>query len=320
MIGAAIPPVLIISYSRPNGVRNLIESCINNGVSDVYVAIDGPKMGSDGSLQNKILQVVTSFSDVKDLNIRILQRQKNLGVGVGVITAIDWFFSHENFGHILEDDLKVDSGFFDFSREALTKFIDDRNVFLISGTEITGDNTISNSAHWCNYPMIWGWSTWADRWILMRQRLLERKKTKFPLLSSAKHNFWAIGANRVLDGKVDTWDTPLAAEFFANRWMCLIPPRNLVSNLGNDENASHTFDGSHGLNLPIAKLTGTVDFDERFNVSDVKNYNEQLERFVFKIQKKHALLPIFSRLKDQGTYKQFNIPLSERLDSTLRQI
>ncbi len=319
MMGAAIPPVLIISYSRPNGVKNLIETCIKNGVLDLYVAIDGPKTGSDGSLQNEIYQIALSFSAVKDLNIKILRRRRNLGVGVGVITAIDWFFSYEKFGHILEDDLRVDSGFFDFSREALAKFTGDKNIFVISGTEITGDNGASNSANWCNYPMIWGWSTWADRWTEMRHALLGRKRAKFPSFSSAKHNFWAIGANRVLDGKVDTWDTPIAAEFFTNRWMCLIPPRNLVSNLGNDENASHTFEGSHGLNLPIAKLTGIVDFDKRFNESDIRKYNEQLERVVFNIQRKHALLPIYSRLKDRGTYKQANIPLAERLDCALEK-
>jgi hypothetical protein len=314
-MSAKRPPVLIISYSRPDGVRNLIQACTDNGVSDVYVAIDGPKMGSDGRLQNEILQVISSFSNVKDLNIRVLQRQKNLGVGVGVITAIDWFFSQEKFGHILEDDLKVDSGYFNFSREALTKFTNDKNVFIISGTEITGNNTILNSAHWCNYPMIWGWSTWADRWIIMRQGLLERKKTRFPLLSSARHNFWAVGANRVLDGKVDTWDTPLAAEFISNQWLCLIPPRNLVSNFGNDANASHTFNGSHGLNLPIHKFICNVDFRTNFTETNIKNYNKQLEKEVFKIQRKHALLAIYSRLKDRDNHKRVIPPLIERLDS-----
>jgi hypothetical protein len=311
----ATPPVLIISYSRPNGVRNLIEACILNKVSELYIAIDGPKNGSDGRLQNEILQVINSFSYVKDLNVKVLSRKKNLGVGVGVITAIDWFFSQEKFGHILEDDLKVDSGFFNFSREALTKFTDDKNVFVISGTEITGDQTISNSAHWCNYPMIWGWSTWADRWILMRKGLLERKKTKITLLSTARNNFWSVGANRVLDGKVDTWDTPLAAEFISNRWLCLIPPRNLVSNFGNDANASHTFNGSHGLNLPIFVLSGEVDFNSGFTETRIRKYNKQLEKDVFRIKRKHIFLPIYSRLKDQNNYKLVNTPLIERLNS-----
>lgn len=320
MINTLIPPVLIISYSRPNGVRDLIQSCINNGVSDVYVAIDGPKFGNDGILQSDILQVVQSFSGVNNLNIRVLKRSKNLGVGVGVITAIDWFFSHEKFGHILEDDLKVDSGFFNFSREARAEFTNDKNVFIISGTEMNGNLPNSNSAHWCNYPMIWGWSTWADRWALMRIELLGRKKAKFPFPSSAQHNFWAVGANRVLDGKVDTWDTPLAAAFLYNKWLCLLPPSNLVSNFGNDMNASHTFEGSHGLNLPISRLSKDIDFYTKFTDTDIKKYNWQLERNVFKIKRKHALLPLYSHLNDWGTYDRNNTPLEERLNSASMQI
>jgi hypothetical protein len=118
-----------------------------------------------------------------------------------------------------------------------------------------------------------------------------------------------------LDGKVDTWDTPLAAEFISNRWLCLIPPRNLVSNFGNDANASHTFDGSHGLNMPISILTGDVDFRKRFNETDIKHYNMRLEKEVFNIQRKHALLAIYSRIKDRDKYKRVSAPLIERLNS-----
>ena len=118
-----------------------------------------------------------------------------------------------------------------------------------------------------------------------------------------------------MDGKVDTWDTPLAAEFISNRWLCLIPPRNLVSNFGNDANASHTFNGSHGLNLPISKFIGEADFRTRFTETNIKNYNMRLEKDVFKIKRKHALLAIYSRLKDRGNYKRVNTPLIERLNS-----
>jgi hypothetical protein len=89
----------------------------------------------------------------------------------------------------------------------------------------------------------------------------------------------------------------------------------LVSNIGNDTNASHTFEGSHGLNLPIANLTGEVDFSTGFTDADIKNYNKRLEKDVFKIQRKHALLAIYSRLKDPYNYEQDNTPLIERLNS-----
>ena len=251
MITAKNYPALIIAYARPDGVRNLIQSCVTNEVTNIYVAIDGPKSEEMKFKQDQIIEVINSFRRIPGLTITVLKREKNLGVGVGVISAIDWFFEQEESGHILEDDLTVTADFFSFSRVCLAQFSENLKVYMISGTEITGLDTGESSVFWSNYPMIWGWSTWRDRWINMRKGLLQKKSLTFSNFFSYTSNYWMVGANRVLDGLVDTWDTPLAAEFHSREWLTVLPPVNLVSNFGDDGNASHTQGGSIGLNLPI---------------------------------------------------------------------
>lgn len=313
MVSNEIYPVLIISYARPDGVRSLIESCIANNVTNIYVAIDGPKSEGLKSRQDEIVEVVNSFAHISGLTLKLLRREKNVGVGVGVISAIDWFFELEECGHILEDDLTVSDGFFNFSRFCLSEFSRNPNVYMISGTEISGKRVAPPSILWSNYPMIWGWSTWRERWKVMRECMLEEKSLVFPACFSAKNNYWVVGANRVLDGLVDTWDTPLAAEFIRRDWFCAIPPVNLVSNFGDDGGASHTTSGSLGLYLPIYELPS--DFEINFGTQDqkTKDYNFYLEKNIFKIKKRHILLPIYSYFFDRFNFRVFRLPLHQRL-------
>jgi hypothetical protein len=292
----------------------LIESCIENGVKRIYVAIDGPKENSSGNRQTEILDVIELFKDHKEISFFTLLHSKNLGVGVAVITAIDWFFTLENFGHILEDDLRVNSGFFEFSKRALRLFAQDQRVLMICGTEITGNNPNSTEAIWCHYPMIWGWSTWKNRWLVMRRELLQSKSTSHFSKTSIRDNYWAVGANRVQDGKVDTWDTPLAASFVHHRWLSILPPVNLVSNKGNDTNASHTSKDSFGLNLPIQNLKDKIDFFSGLNIDQISIYNTSLEKNVFRIRIRHYFLPLYGRIFDKARYKNKLRPLSERLN------
>lgn len=309
-------PALIISYARPEGVRNLIESCISNGVTEIFIAIDGPKLNEAESTQESILEVVKSFSIDPKLKLKVLKQDKNLGVGVGVISAIDWFFDEVECGHILEDDLRVSSGFFEFSRICLARFAKDNRVKMVCGTEITGIERGESSILFSNYPMIWGWSTWRDRWLEMREGLLTRKNSSFYNLLSPTFSYWSTGANRVLDGKVDTWDTPLAAEFVMRGWLSVLPPVNLVSNFGDDGHASHTQIGSHGLNLPIVELPRDLQSLNSVDLDKIDNYNKYLEKNIFIIRRKHLLLPVYSFLFDRFYFKKRNAPLIERLSSS----
>jgi hypothetical protein len=311
------PAVLIIAYARPEGVEQLIIESIKNDVTLFYVSIDGPKPGASNSKQLEILKVVSKFQSNPLLKIEILVHPINLGLGVAVITALDWFFGIEKVGHIFEDDLIIDSGFFEFSRKALAFFGDVDDVRMITGTQLRSDLNSTQDHFSTNYPMIWGWSTWRSSWIEMRDGLLSRKKFSFVKRGSTRINYWAAGANRVLDGKVDTWDTPLAAEFRLRNWQCVLPPVNLVSNIGDDSMASHTSNGTFGLHREIMKLPRNIKFTNRSRYEEIKKYNTFLEQEIFKIRFKHYFLPFFVVLTDRINYRNKISPLSARLMSCL---
>lgn len=307
------PPVLILAFLRHHGVKRLIESCLENDVSRIYISIDGPRSDSDRSAQQEMLEIIQEFRTVAPTQIFVRRHEQNLGVGVGVISGLDWFFSHEDSGHILEDDLHVDSNFFAFSRLALLEFADHELVKMISGSQLIPTVPAGKDAHWSNYPMIWGWSSWKNKWEEMRDGLLQKKSFVCFRKDSDVINFWTVGANRVLDGKVDTWDTPLAAEFHRQKWLCIIPPSNLVTNSGDDQQAFHTQGDTFGMNLPIGKLLPDVDFYSLSSPEFVDSYNKKLEKIVFKVKKRHFFSPLYSSFSKRNQLILKKAPLIERL-------
>ena len=100
------PSVLIIAFIRKKNVIQLLECCARNGVTKVYLAVDGPRNNEEIKIQNSLIAEAKAFSLSRKIDLKLWHRSDNLGVAVGVISAIDWFFKYENKGVILEDDLE----------------------------------------------------------------------------------------------------------------------------------------------------------------------------------------------------------------------
>jgi len=304
---------LIIGYSRPDGIANLLDILTESGVKNLYVAIDGARNTKDILEQENIKKEIDNRS--RDVNIKVLWRDINLGAAAGVIDAIDWFFSYEKMGLILEDDLQISKEFCSYAKNALTKYLNDNDVWMISGTQhlpSCGDSKITN---WTNYPMIWGWAGWAKKWIVMRTSLLKHKPIGIGNLLDSSYLFWAIGANRALCGKIDAWDIPLAFEFRYQKKLSLLPPVNLVSNIGSDEFATNTKIKSKFMHQKIELLSNSYQYSEKPLSGTLLEYNFFLEKKVFNINRRHILLPYYSLLLDFIRFPKSKRkkPLSERL-------
>ena len=301
--------VLIIGYSRPAGITNLIKNLTQNGITRIYVSLDGPKNIRDIENQIIIQNEIIKLSANKNVQIKVLKQELNLGIAVAVIGGIDWFFSLEDCGLILEDDLVITSEFLAFANSCLEKYSNDSNVWMISGSQLLSKFSSNSETIWANYPMIWGWATWAQKWKEMRSSLISDKKTSFFQTVNYRYLYWKVGAKRVLSGKVDTWDTPLAFEFRVQNMFCILPPINLVSNMGFDEMASHTTSIGNGVGTPIEKSDKQITLTSNPDVNQVYKYNRKLESDIFKIRFRHLFLPFSSFLFDH-----FKFPKNTRQD------
>ena len=303
-------PVLIIGYSRTTEIKQMVEKLIAFGAQNIYVALD---YSDDLKIRNKQNYLVTSLNAIKSPTIRVWYRNKNHGVGLGVITALDWFFYHHDKGIILEDDLYFEKNFLEFCEEAFSSYKRE-DVFMISGNrfdDASGVDSLSTT----NYPQIWGWATWRENWVEMRALILKVKTLHLKDLLKPNLCFFYSGARRVHKGIVDTWDSPLAYEMLLRSKVCLLPPVNLVSNVGADVHAAHTIKNDFPLNYPIKILPNLAWQNPESLRSTTKKSNIFLEKRVFGIRIFHVLSPYKMFLEEKLNYEKRRnvISLKQRL-------
>jgi hypothetical protein len=263
------------------------------GKRTIYVSLDGPKSEEVSEAQSALLEAIRLRNIGTDSPIKVRRNRTNQGVAVSVITGIDWFFSNETFGIILEDDLYFTSDFLNWCEWANKAFSEDSQIFMISGNRFDEGKRIS----YTHYPQTWGWATWQNRWLEIRP-FFEGSGFNFKNLFSYKSNFWTGGTLRILATVTDTWDIAVAKYMRENKLLSVLPPANLVSNLGADQFSTHTTLNKFPIGYPIQNLLELPAMKAAQTLSEISSNDAFLETKVFAIKPKHW----FSLVKNLHLY------------------
>ena len=243
-------PVLVVAFNRPEHFAALLGRLRETRPPHLYVAIDGPRPNNRHDQEAvKACQDLVSTIDW-DAEVRTRFQESNLGCGLGVSTAISWFFSNEERGIILEDDVLPQSSFFEFCSQLLDRYAMDERVLAVSGCNFVPpefQEAPSLSYRFSQVPHIWGWATWRRSWILhdldMSQwgkRLSLRSLWRASGRSLPGLIFWKSIFDLMAARKVDTWDMQLVFEGMARNMLTATSNVNLVENVGFGEGATHT--------------------------------------------------------------------------------
>jgi hypothetical protein len=295
----------------------MIYKLLDYGVDSIYLALDYSNSEVIRAKQVKLVQEIRSIQSSYIAQVEIWYKERNHGIGVGIISAIDWFFSHNENGIILEDDLIFEEDFLLFCSKALNAYENESQILLISGNRYDR-NPESSSIAVTNFPQIWGWATWQEKWIEIRKMILSHKNLPVRRLFQKEFCFFFVGAIRALRGEIDTWDLPLAYEMLARNKLCILPDVNLVTNVGSDIHSTHTKSSSFPLNFPTYRTRIEVMPSVLSVSSTVKKSNQFLENNVFGIRYRHILSPL-KLLASTFLGKLFSAskpaPLSYRLEN-----
>ena len=247
MIDSLGYPVLILTFNRPELFQGLLQLVAKVNPTAIYVGIDGPRPDNetDHIAKNEILGVLEGFDS--PCPVYILERSSNLGCKIAVSKAISWFFSFERAGIILEDDCFPTEAFFDFCARQLHTYEHDTTVFSVGGYRAFRSSARSGLSVFTRYPQIWGWATWSHVWEKYDASLKDWKdlKARNWLKHEVKLNpiarfFWAQKFDLCQLNQIDTWDYQLAFLAFKMKASSILPPQNLVRNVGFDVRATHT--------------------------------------------------------------------------------
>ncbi len=243
-------PVLVMAFNRPDHLAVLMDRLREVQPQRLYVAIDGPR--ADRECEAERVQACRDLVATVDwpCEVHSLFQESNLGCGMGVTTAISWFFDNEERGIILEDDIIPDPSFFPYCEELLARYEDDDHVFAISGCNFVPPSEQSRPDlpyRFSQVPHIWGWATWRRSWA--KHRLdIEGWQQRLPirrLWSQVDHSipstvYWTSTFELLARKEVDTWDGQLVLAAMAEDSWTATSNVNLIRNIGFDEQATHT--------------------------------------------------------------------------------
>lgn len=309
---------LIIGYQRLSGVQVNVDNCVRNGIRNIFVSIDFPKMQDIESMKryHAILDYLSQIKNREGLDVSVRSSKSNIGSAVNVITACEWFFSNCDFGVILEDDCRPHDSFFSFVREGLADLSSRKDLWMVCGTQFVPTPTISGDRILAAYPQVWGWATSSEKWSEFRNVFYQEEEVQWPKsITLAEKTYWKSGERRAREGFLDAWDIVLASEMRRRVKFAIAPRVNLVSNIGVDEHSTHTIADSQWMAFPVQhfeKFDREIILDNEANVWLRDNFYKIRFRHIFStrltglldrlFRSRKGLPPLKDRLKPEFVY------------------
>lgn len=244
-------PVLLITFNRPNHTRKVLDAILAAQPQELYVFQDGPRVSnlSDAFKCEEVRKVVDELTESNSVKLHKLFSEKNLGCGPGPMTALNWFFSKNEMGIILEDDAVPHQDFFPYAEELLLKYKDDESVCAIGSMNVDtrkwGDGSYYFSMMNRN---LCAWATWKRAWQRFDLRLLDvskndlRKALRGYGCGVLEREYWCDRLEEIhKDGcRGLSWDMQFLMSIWMNQGKGIIPNVNLTTNIGTVGEATHS--------------------------------------------------------------------------------
>lgn len=240
-------PVLFVFFNRREETLKAIEAIKEYKPTKLYLASDGYRENKKGEeqtvidLRNEIISLIDW-----DCEVKTLFRDKNLGCCKAVSSAIDWMFSQEEYGIIIEDDCIVQNSFWNYMEELLELYKDDQRIGAICGFNTLGAYKTEHSYVFSNFKSCWGWATWKRAWKNLDMDMQWLKSCqKEDVINNygyngkdKRENIFKI--HKLKNHLVNSWAWRWYFSLAAHNQLCIFPSVNLVSNIGFGENSTHT--------------------------------------------------------------------------------
>ena len=238
-------PVVIISFNRPDLLAQVIQAVLAYCPSKLYIFNDGPRSKDDSEViainYDLVSKVNASFTIEKFFST------ENLGAKLHIQKALDYFFSIEEFGIILEDDCVPSLDFFDFVTLTRQQQIESMHTLQpISGVRFNSARTVLSSKS-SRLPHIWGWACTREYWSFFPRNQSQTDEI-FKYFMSLKHFFFP-GEKNFFYRNYATFSSFENGYLDYTLWVInkihnlsfILPPYSLVANLGFDSRATNTY-------------------------------------------------------------------------------
>jgi len=279
-------PVLLIVFNRPDTTQIVFDAIRKAKPGKFYIAADAPRDGNVADEKNCALvkEIVKKVDWDCDVHYRFAE--VNQGCGPGPFNAISWVFEHEDRTIILEDDCVPALPFFNYCSELLERYKNDTRIWEISGNQYTEEAvTTPHSYFFSKYGHSWGWATWKRCWNEMDMAM-----TKYPLIieqdlyksafrTDKEARFFQKLINKIYTDKImmsHIWDFQFGFAITSNGGICIVPIKNLVTNIGyigtHAESKKHFHDRPVDENYKIVSHPDFILLDVNYDAYHFKHH------------------------------------------------
>lgn len=252
-------PILLITFNRPNHVRQVLAEILKQEPCDLYICQDGARVGNETDrikcqeVRNVINELTSAYAiGYKNFTLHTLYQEENLGCGPGPAAGIEWFFSQVEMGIVMEDDCLPHPDFFGYCEELLYRYKDNETIVFINTTLYDERWNCEASYDFSHYMVAGAWASWAralkgfDLDLLNLNAKEFRRRMRKIVYSRAEYDWWYF---KVLEIQKDRkkkyyWDYQMLIHIYNIGGITIIPRTNLISNIGFDEEGTNTLNNN----------------------------------------------------------------------------
>lgn len=241
--------VLFLIFNRPEHTAASLARIRQARPPRLYIHCDGPRADRPGEAEAVMATRRVAEQTDWPCEVFTLYRAENMGLRKGVKGAIDWFFQHEPYGIIIEDDCLPDASFFHFCSALLRKYEHDSRIMHIGGSNLAQRHTsgLPSSYFFTRFSMVWGWASWRRAWqhtdpdFKALDRFTSSGAIRGLVASLPAQAYMLDKFNTTRAGRNQSWAYSWFYSILQQGGLCLLPTVNLVQNTGiGDTTATHT--------------------------------------------------------------------------------
>ena len=238
-------PIAIFIFDRPEHLKAMLttlQRCDLFTESPLYVFGDGPSCVEH--LPNIEAARAVAHDMLGDRATYVFSPD-NKGLARSIIDGVAQLTASHGQVIVIEDDLNLHPYFLTYMNDALSRYVDDDNVFQVSGHCFdVPEFADRNSAVVLPLTTTWGWGTWARAWRQFDEipRGWEQLQTDRNLRKRFNlgdtYDFTSM-LKAFMTGQNSSWGVRFYWTVFQAGGVSIFPPVTLVRNCGMDGSGVH---------------------------------------------------------------------------------
>jgi hypothetical protein len=236
-------------FNRPDETERVFNEIARARPRQLLVVADGPRPGNTGDPER--CAATRAIVERVDWDCEVLRNYSdvNLGVGLRPASGLRWVFEKVEEAIIFEDDCLPHPTFFRFCDELLEKYRDDERIMHIAGANWYFSKTQRPFSYFFScYSYNCGWASWRrafrhyDPDIKLWPTLRDTSWLLDILGDPRAVEFWTAKFDLICATGIENngWDWPWLFACWAHRGLSILPSTNLITNIGFNENATHS--------------------------------------------------------------------------------